>query len=156
MHLTYHLVYHRNAIHACTFCNSLLNSQLNTVSHIHRRPVNSIETQARQQLYNFVASIKQNLSQHMYKDPIIAFSHVPLNELHSPILKFKILLSLRPDFIFSGHVHHAMYTAHSYANGRVAKEFTIPTCSYRMGEARMGVGAVVIGMCTVLSRSTCM
>ena len=149
-----HLTSVSQKCHTCMFCNSLLNSQLNTVSHIHRRPVNSIETQARQQLYNFIASIKQNLSQH--KDPIIAFSHVPLNELHSPILKFKILLSLRPDFIFSGHVHHAMYTAHSYANGRVAKEFTIPTCSYRMGEARMGVGAVVIGMCTVLSRSMCM
>lgn len=125
-------------------------SQLNTVSHIHRKPLNSIETQAREQLYNFIASMKQNLSaSQQHKNLIISFSHVPLNELHNPILKFKILLSLRPDFIFSGHVHHAMYTTHRYAKGMVAKEFTLPTCSYRMGQARMGVGAAVIGMCTV-------
>ena len=30
---------------------------------------------------------------------------------------------------------------------RRAWEFTVPTCSYRMGESRMGTGAAVIGQC---------
>lgn len=120
--------------------------QLNTVSYIHIFPKNSIETQAREQLNNFLASMNRNQSATKHnKRLIVFFSHVPLDELHGYNLKKNILNSLHPNYIFSGHVHHTMYTTHTYAEGKVAKEFTVPTCSYRMGQARMGVGAVVIG-----------
>ena len=125
--------------------------QLNTVSYIHIFPKNSIETQAREQLNNFLASMKQNQTATKHgKRLTFFFSHVPLDELHGYNLKKKILNSLRPNYIFSGHVHHTMYTTHTYAEGKVAKEFTVPTCSYRMGQARMGVGAVVIGKSIII------
>ena len=129
--------------------------QLNTVSYIHIFPWNSVETQAREQLNNFVASVKQNQSATEHNKRLtVSFSHVPLNELQDYNLKTKILNSLHPNYIFSGHIHYTMYTTHTYAEGRVAKEFTLPTCSYRMGQERMGIGAVVIGKSIFISSST--
>ena len=98
----------------------------------------------------------------------IIFSHVPLNYL-SPSsytnglstvnIKTKILSSLNGTrFVFSGHIHHAMFSTHSSSRppgiGRVwshrlvrdsiVHEITVPTCSYRMGERYMGVGAAIL------------
>ena len=99
----------------------------------------------------------------------IIFSHVPLNDL-SPAtytnglstvnIKTKILSSLNgTHFIFSGHIHHTMFSTHSsstpsVSTGRVwshrlardsiVHEITVPTCSYRMGERYMGVGAAIL------------
>ena len=64
------------------------------------------------------------------------------------------------DYVISGHIHHENYTTHVHRvydegmDGTVEKrarvlklthEITVPTCSYRMGEAHPGVGAMVIG-----------
>ena len=54
-----------------------------------------------------------------------------------------------PDYIFSGHIHHADNVKHTYriADGGIgtAREFVVPTCSYRMGQMYMGVGAGTVG-----------
>ena len=90
----------------------------------------------------------------------VVVSHVPLNLLHRSRtvshdnnyvdIKTKILLSLRPGIVISGHVHHQEYTLHSleYGGGSqvIANEITVPTCSYRMGEKQMGVGTAIISM----------
>ena len=97
----------------------------------------------------------------------IVFSHVPLkylspatytNGLSTVSIKSKILSSLNGTrFIFSGHIHHSLFSTHSSRSlntGRVwshrlardgmVHEITVPTCSYRMGERYMGVGAAIL------------
>lgn len=86
----------------------------------------------------------------------MVFSHVPLQDV-SAELRVAVLEQVAPDYIISGHIHHESYSTHrvNTAGGgggggggvsvRVAQEITVPTCSYRMGESHMGVGAAVIG-----------
>lgn len=59
-------------------------------------------------------------------------------------IRTKILLSLRPSVVVCGHDHHEGYTQHSMMEGLTAHEIMVPTCSYRMGEANMGIGTAVI------------
>ena len=109
--------------------------------------------------------LTKTLNSSLHPPPDVAFSHVPLNYL-SPAthtngfptvnIKSKILSSLTgTNFIFSGHLHHSIYGSHHrpVGGGRVwshraarddvVHEITVPTCSYRMGERYMGVGAAV-------------
>lgn len=87
----------------------------------------------------------------------IALSHVPLqNMLYSK----RLVLDIGFDYIISGHIHHENYASHlvrdvpthgekirqmTHKVLQVTHEITVPTCSYRMGEAYPGVGAMVIG-----------
>lgn len=85
-------------------------------------------------------------------------------------VKSRILSSLHgARYVFSGHIHHTMYNRHDvdmsqttteagshrvmshglpqseYGNARhPVHEITVPTCSYRMGEKHMGIGAAVL------------
>ncbi len=97
---------------------------------------------------------KKELKSTNFEPPLtILISHVPLNELSKSAhftynnkavdIRTKILLTLVPDVVVSGHVHHEVYTHHRLDKMEV-HEITVPTCSYRMGELSMGVGTAVI------------
>lgn len=58
-------------------------------------------------------------------------------------IQTKILHTLTPDMVVSGHVHHEAYTRYHLDKGDV-HEITVPTCSYRMGKRNMGIGTAVI------------
>jgi len=57
------------------------------------------------------------------------------------------------DYVVSGHIHHQSYASYpvwgeSWRKPTLTKithEITVPTCSYRMGEAYPGAGALVVG-----------
>ena len=70
-------------------------------------------------------------------------------EIADTHFRAKLLESIIPDYIFSGHTHHADNVKHTYriADGGIgtAQEFVVPTCSYRMGQMYMGVGAGTVG-----------
>jgi len=67
-------------------------------------------------------------------------------------IKTKILLTLKPDIVLSGHIHHEEYTSHASNWGDIlVNEITVPTCSYRMGEAYSGVGLMTISKCSVIA-----
>ncbi len=86
-------------------------------------------------------------------------SHVPLNKLFESNhfthdnnvvdIRTKILLTIEPDVVISGHVHREMYTQHRLDNKEVY-EITVPTCSYRMGKRNMGIGSAVISKFEIL------
>ena len=129
--------------------------QLTTVCYINAHPRSQRESECRSELEDF---LRQGITS-TRPQPDVAFSHVPLDEL-SPVanLKSRLLSSLvGVRFIFSGHIHHQKYSSHSTPApvknhdvagtnlmGRVVHEITVPTCSYRMGEVFMGVGAAVL------------
>lgn len=135
-------------------------SQITTTCFI-RPPVNAPEAECRESLIKFLDSYSKQESTRTSKTTTfltILVSHVPLNLLHGSQtishnnhyvdIRTKILLSLRPGIVISGHVHHQEYRLHSlvYDDGDhvIANEITVPTCSYRMGEKQMGVGTAVI------------
>ena len=88
--------------------------------------------------------------------PPILLTHLPLGSV--PVEDREALLSnVRPRAVFSGHTHHQRRSTMAYharplaANGAVTKsgwgavrEFTVPTVSYRMGTADVGIGLAVI------------
>ena len=130
------------------------------------------ENKCRYDLDEFLHQISS--TNHQSMPPSVVFSHVPLDHL-SPVsqtanVKSRILSSLvGTNFIFSGHIHHMMYSSHNLktytspsplsvhrgldhelppaelTNVRhTTYEITVPTCSYRMGERHMGVGAALL------------
>jgi hypothetical protein len=137
--------------------------QLTTVCYINSHLRTTSEKKCRHDLDNFLTH--STASAHHPHD--IIFSHVPLNYL-SPAsytnglstvnIKNKILSSFNGTrFIFSGHIHHSMFSTHSsrpmsagrvwshrLAKDGIVHEITVPTCSYRMGERYMGVGAAIL------------
>lgn len=131
--------------------------QITTVCFI-RQPVTTAEVECRESLIRFLDGYQDSMRKPSLPLLTIVVSHVPLNHLetnhkfkhHGKMvdIKTKILLSLRPGIIVSGHVHHEEYTLHSVETGSgdhvIANEITVPTCSYRMGEKLMGVGTAVI------------
>ena len=72
-----------------------------------------------------------------------------ISHTNSNSQRLEILSSIAPDYVFSGHIHVATETALPYNMGldlrTVAIEITVPTCSYRMGVAHMGIGMIVVG-----------
>ena len=136
--------------------------QLTTVCYINSHLQTTSEKKCRFDLEHFLTH--QTISTpHPYD---IIFSHVPLdylspatytNGLSTVNIKTKILSSLHGmRFIFSGHIHHSLFSTHSrplstghvwshrLAKDSVVHEITVPTCSYRMGERYMGVGAAIL------------
>lgn len=110
--------------------------------------MNSIESQAKLQLDTFLQQYSKNTSLQQEPKATILLSHVPLNELPNYALRDEIVQTLRPHYVFSGHVHHSDHQLHSPGNqhrGSPVEEFTVPTCSYRMGQMYMGVGAATVG-----------
>ena len=138
--------------------------QLNGVSLIHRyhpRP-DTEEGRVRRDLELFLANAAIDLSRNDETGrsvPRILLTHVPLQCTVG--LKQQILASIAPDVVFSGHTHHVASQRHKLPVGtgtarpssgggggngsRESVEYTVPTCSYRMGEMNMGVGAATIG-----------
>ena len=126
-----------------------------------RPPSTRAEVDCRDNLVQFL----DTSSQHPLKTSAssnhltILVTHVPLNKLSKSIqfsyngrsvdIRTKILLTLRPGVVVSGHIHHEEYTQHRLEEWMVS-EITVPTCSYRMGELSMGVGTAVV------SKSVCM
>ena len=126
----------------------MLFTQLNTVCHIRSHGRNSVESQAKLQLDTFLQQFSNNTSLWQETRATILLSHVPLKELPNYTLRDRIVQSLRPHYVFSGHVHHSDHQLHSRGSqhsGRPVEEFTVPTCSYRMGQMYMGVGVATIG-----------
>ena len=145
--------------HTHTHTNTLTHIQLTTVCFINSSLKTQPESDCRQELTNFLDKFKSaRLSSPSTNTPNV-LSHVPLDNLQSTTnIKTKILSSLRPNFVFSGHIHHEKYTIHSTVpEGRrnslpndkklegFTHEITVPTCSYCMGQRQMGVGAAVVG-----------
>lgn len=146
--------------------------QLTTVCYLNDHPSTNSESKCRYDLDEFLLQISS--TNHQFMQPSVVFSHVPLDHLSSASqganVKSRILSSLvGTTFIFSGHIHHMMYNHHNVkvhasltplsirrgldnelpptelANTRhTAYEITVPTCSYRMGERHMGVGAALL------------
>ena len=138
--------------------------------YINAHPRSSSETQCRHEMEDF---IEQSLITAQPR-PDVVLSHVPLDDL-SPNIKSKLTSSLvGTRFVFSGHIHHQKYSSHRTAahmstsqvknheqpnvddansRSRVIHEITVPTCSYRMGEKYMGVGAAVLSELTSCSMS---
>ncbi|XP_077980442.1 uncharacterized protein LOC144435707 [Glandiceps talaboti] len=79
--------------------------------------------------------------------------------------KAELLIRLKPQYAFTAHFHHESYLEHDVDNlakrfealypdqrpkSRIqgmnpqTKEFSVPTCSYRMGEKEMAYGAAII------------
>ena len=146
--------------------------QLTTVCYLNDHPSTTSENKCRYDLDEFLHQISS--TNHQSVQPIAVFSHVPLDHLSSASqranVKSRILSSLfGTSFIFSGHIHHMKYSRHNVkanalpsllsvhhgldhvqpqaelANTRhTAYEITVPTCSYRMGERHMGVGAAIL------------
>ena len=137
-------------------------SQLTTVCYLNNILKTTSEKKCQHDLDEF---LKHTTNSNLRSSEIL-FSHVPLNYL-SPAthtngpstvnVKSRILSSLAgAHFIFSGHIHHTMYSKHGLPmnNGHVwshglvkdniVHEITVPTCSYRMGERYMGVGGAVL------------
>ena len=138
--------------------------QLTTVCYINNHLQTTSEKKCRYDLEHFLTH-ETTSTLHPFD---VVFSHVPLNYLAQSTytnglstvnIKSKILSTLNGShFIFSGHVHHSVFSTHSsrpsltagrvwshrLATDSVVHEITVPTCSYRMGEKYMGVGAVIL------------
>ena len=146
------------------YCKTLLESFLSLTGP--HGPVGISPPQ--QQQLNRQQQQQLNRQQQQHKDqedgksraPRIALTHIPLSSAfngHSSHLKQQVL-DAGFDYIISGHIHHENYTSHlvlgdavnaeggrAHQTVRLAHEITVPTCSYRMGVAYPGVGAMVIG-----------
>ena len=140
--------------------------------YLNDHPSTNSENKCRHDLDKFLRQTSS--ANHQSMQPNVLFSHVPLDHLSQASqranVKSRILSSLvGTSFIFSGHIHHMKYSSHNVkgyaspsplsihrgldheltpaelANTRhTVYEITVPTCSYRMGERHMGVGAALL------------
>ena len=97
---------------------------------------------------SFLSSVARNLTSKPATATVVFLSHVPLVELASPDISRMVLGTIQPSYLFSGHTHRPKVRCHGYTIDGVcaSQEFTLPTCSYRMGEAFMGLGTATVGM----------
>ena len=134
-------------------------AQLNTVCYIRYHDLNSIESQARLQLNSLLQQYSNSSSSRQESKATILLSHVPLKQISNDNLRGKIAQVLQPHYVFSGHIHHSDHQIHWYGDLDADKsidEFTVPTCSYRMGQTYMGVGVATIGKSLYKNLSMCM
>ena len=120
--------------------------KVNTPSFINPAPQGVTEAAARLEVKSFLHDAAQNLT-NQPPGPVVLLSHVPLADLAAPGAGKLIVDAVQPSYLFSGHTHHpTVHCHHSNEGGCTLQEITVPTSSYRMGEAHAGLGAAVISM----------
>ena len=141
--------------------------------YLNNYPRSTSEIKCRYELDEFLRQLETSTDQVKYPDvvfshaPLDYLSQTP--SVSSSSLKSRILSTLGgTQFILSGHTHRTKYTSHraksvhfpplndvhsvnhDLLQDKLVKashnvyEITVPTCSYRMGERHMGVGATVL------------
>ncbi len=126
-------------------------SQLATSCFINWVTRTQAETECKRELWKFISQYEAQYppqrSRNASSLPRIVFSHVP-QVPDSSLLFSSLNLHEKFDFIVSGHIHYESYTSYKSRKASaigLAHEITVPTCSYRMGVAFPGVGAMVVG-----------
>ncbi|KXJ13872.1 cell division control protein 1 [Exaiptasia diaphana] len=74
---------------------------------------------------------------------VILLAHAPLPNLPSN-LYHKFISSLKPKVSLAGHSHKHLQIYHRQPSSPSFWEYTIPTCSYRMGTNQIGAGVLII------------
>eukprot|EP00731_Ephydatia_muelleri_P029710 Em0021g233a len=122
--------------------------KVNTPSFINPAPQGVVEATARLEAELFLRDAARNLTgRPLTPGPVVVLSHVPLAHLATPAGARELIVdTVQPSYLFSGHTHRPMvHCHHSNEGGCTLQEITLPTSSYRMGEAHAGLGAAVIG-----------
>lgn len=142
-------------INAVTICLAIVwYVQVNTVIWLRGgAALNQDETNFLQEFSLFLGVVEED--RRSFHAPVV-LSHVPMSLSNQA--REKIFNELRPRVVFSGHTHKAgeqkfeLEEEKNVAHYKEKEEgpldvtdYTVPTCSYRMGVSQMGYGAALLG-----------